>query len=148
LRMAVRQNALVVPNQAVQTGQDGTYVYVVKDDRTVEMRAVTPGLRVDQDLVIDKGLEAGETVVTEGQLRLSPGSRVQAGGPNGPRGTGKGGPGSAGKEGRGRKGGSTDGAPDNAGQVGAPDVPAAGQPADDAGNGFKRKGKRPPASEQ
>ena len=113
LRMAVRQNALVVPNQAVQTGQDGTYVYVVKDDQTVEMRPVTAGLRVDQDLVIDKGLEAGETVVTEGQLRLAPGSRVQIGGPNGPGGnrqSGRGGAGRKGGKGGGR--GKAEGAPD------------------------------------
>jgi membrane fusion protein, multidrug efflux system len=61
----------------VQTGQDGTYIYVVKPDQTVEVRPVTVGPRVDLDLVIDKGLEAGETVVLEGQLRLQPGSRVQ-----------------------------------------------------------------------
>ena len=54
-------------------------MYVVKDDRTVEMRPVTTGLRVDQDMVIDKGVRQGETVVTEGQLRLAPGSRVQTG---------------------------------------------------------------------
>jgi membrane fusion protein, multidrug efflux system len=78
LRLTTRPNAVVVPNQAVQTGQDGTYIYVVKEDKTVEVRPVTIGLRVDQDLVIDKGLEAGETVVTEGQLKLQPGSRVQA----------------------------------------------------------------------
>ena len=101
LRMSVRQNALVVPNQAVQTGQDGTYVYVVKADRTVEMRPVTTGIRVDQDLVIDKGLDAGETIVTEGQLRLAPGSRVQMGGPNGPGGAGRGKMGGRGKGGPG-----------------------------------------------
>jgi multidrug efflux system membrane fusion protein len=77
LRMSMQQNALVLPNQAVQTGQDGTYVYVVKDDGSVEMRPVNTGLRLDQDIVIDKGVQAGETVVTEGQLRLAPGSRVQ-----------------------------------------------------------------------
>ncbi len=77
VRLTTRPNAVVVPNQAVQTGQDGTYIYVVKQDRTVEVRPVTVGPRVDQDLVIDKGLEAGETIVTEGQLRLQPGSRVQ-----------------------------------------------------------------------
>jgi len=49
----------------------------VKPDQTVEVRPVTVGPRVDLDLVIDKGLEAGETVVIEGQLRLQPGSRVQ-----------------------------------------------------------------------
>lgn len=78
LRLTTRPNAVVVPNQAVQTGQDGTYIYVVKPDQTVEVRPVTVGPRVDQDMVIDKGLEAGETVVTEGQLRLQPGTRVQA----------------------------------------------------------------------
>jgi len=157
LRMAVRQNALVVPNQAVQTGQDGTYVYIVKDDRTVEMRPVTTGLRVDQDLVIDKGLEAGETVVTEGQLRLAPGSRVQIGGPNGPAGTGRGGSFRSG--GRGGKGGGRDrGGEDGGGQGGAKSA-AGGATQDSAitghggagsgrGNGFKDQGKRRPPAEQ
>lgn len=77
LRLTTRPNAVVVPNQAVQTGQDGNYIYVVKEDRTVEVRPVTLGPRIDQDLVIDKGLEADETVVTEGQLKLQPGSRIQ-----------------------------------------------------------------------
>jgi multidrug efflux pump subunit AcrA (membrane-fusion protein) len=76
LRLQVRPNALVVPNQVVQTGQDGTYAFVVKDDRTVESRPVVTGTRVGDDLVIEKGLQVGETVVTEGQLRLAPGSRV------------------------------------------------------------------------
>jgi membrane fusion protein, multidrug efflux system len=99
LRMSMQQNALVLPNQAVQTGQDGTYVYVVKDDGTVEMRPVNTGLRMDQDIVIDKGVQTGETVVTEGQLRLAPGSRVQMGGANGPGGPGRGGRGGDGKGG-------------------------------------------------
>jgi len=77
LGLTTQPNAIVVPNQAVQTGQDGQFVYVVKKDRTVEMRPVVTGTRVDQELVIDRGLEPGETVVTEGQLRLTPGSRVQ-----------------------------------------------------------------------
>ena len=83
LRLTMRPNALVLPNQAVQSGQDGTFVYVVKEDRTVEARPVVTGPRVDQDFVIDKGVEEGETVVTEGQLRLAPGSRVQFGGGRG-----------------------------------------------------------------
>jgi len=102
LRMSTQQNALLLPNQAVQTGQDGTYVYVVKDDPAfcmsaggappcVEMRPVKAGLRLDQDLVIDQGIQAGETVVTEGQLRLAPGTRVQMVGVNGPSGFGGGG---------------------------------------------------------
>jgi membrane fusion protein, multidrug efflux system len=77
LGLTTRPHATVVPNQAVQTGQDGQFVYVVKQDRTVEMRPVVTGTRVDQELVIDRGLTPGETVVTEGQLRLTPGSHVQ-----------------------------------------------------------------------
>ncbi len=108
VRMSMQENALVLPNQAVQTGQDGTYVYVVKDDSTVEMRPVTTGLRVDQDMVIDKGVRGGETVVTEGQLRLAPGSRVQMSGANGPGGfrggggEGKGGDGKGSFQGKGK----------------------------------------------
>jgi multidrug efflux system membrane fusion protein len=77
LGLTTRPHATVVPNQAVQTGQDGQFVYVVKQDQTVEMRPVVAGTRVDQELVIDRGLEPGETVVTEGQLRLTPGTHVQ-----------------------------------------------------------------------
>lgn len=77
LRLATKPNALVVPNQAVQTGQDGSFVYVVKQDRTVESRPVATGSRVDQDIVVEKGLNPGEIVVTEGHLRLVPGMRVQ-----------------------------------------------------------------------
>jgi multidrug efflux system membrane fusion protein len=77
LRLTTRNNAVVVPNQAVQTGQDGTYVYVVGEDKTVSVVPVTTGPRIDQDMVIDQGLKGGETVVTEGQLRLQPGSKVQ-----------------------------------------------------------------------
>ena len=76
LRLATLPHALVVPSAAVQTGQDGQYVFVVKQDSTVEQRAITPGQRVAEDIVVQKGLEQGETVVTEGQLRLEPGSRV------------------------------------------------------------------------
>lgn len=77
LRLTTQPNALVVPNQAVQTGQDGTFVFVMKPDRKVEARPVVTGARIDQDLVIESGLEPNETVVTEGQLRLAPGMRVQ-----------------------------------------------------------------------
>lgn len=77
LRMATQSNALLVPNQAVQAGQDGSFVYVVKQDRTVEARPVTPGSRVNEDIVINRGLQPGETVVTEGHLRLAPGMRIQ-----------------------------------------------------------------------
>lgn len=77
LRLTTQPHALVVPNQAVQTGQEGAFVFVVKPDRTVESRPVTLGSRVDQSIVIESGLQSGDTVVTEGQLRLAPGSKVQ-----------------------------------------------------------------------
>jgi multidrug efflux system membrane fusion protein len=96
LRLSTLMHATVVPSQAVQTGQDGQYVFVVKDDSTVEQRAVTPGQRVADDVVIDKGLKPGETVVTEGQLRLEPGSKVTTDlGGRGGRGRGGRGPGGA-----------------------------------------------------
>ena len=93
LRLTTQPNAITVPNQAVQNGQDGQFIYVVKADRTVEARNVEIGTRVDQDLVILKGIDPGETVVTEGQLRLQPGSKVQTGEGRrgGGRGTGQGG---------------------------------------------------------
>jgi multidrug efflux system membrane fusion protein len=77
LRLTTQPNAVVVPNQAVQTGQEGPFVFVVKADRSVESRQVTTGSRVDQDIVIANGLQSGETVVTEGQIRLAPGIKVQ-----------------------------------------------------------------------
>jgi len=76
LRLETLSHATVVPSQAVQTGQDGQFVFVVKPDSTVEQRPVTVAQSVDQDVVIAKGLHTGETVVTEGQLRLERGSRV------------------------------------------------------------------------
>jgi multidrug efflux system membrane fusion protein len=77
LTTGVEANALVVPTQAVQTGQDGPYVYVVKGDLTVEARPVKPGPTAEGVVVIAKGLSAGERVVTDGQLRLSPGAKVE-----------------------------------------------------------------------
>ena len=76
LRLATLPDAMVVPAQAVQTGQDGQYVFVVKNDQTVEQRTVVPGQRVGDDVVVQKGLTPGETVVTEGQLRLEAGAHV------------------------------------------------------------------------
>jgi len=67
---------VVVPAQAVQTGQNGQFVYVVKPDQTVEERPVTTGITYQGEIVVSKGLAAGETVVTDGQLRLAPGVKV------------------------------------------------------------------------
>ncbi len=83
LRLATIRNSVVVPNQAVQTGQEGLYVYVISEDRKAEMRTVTTGARIDQDLVILSGLQAGETVVTDGHLRVAPGGRVSERGKGG-----------------------------------------------------------------
>jgi multidrug efflux system membrane fusion protein len=76
LRLATIDNAIVVPSQAVQNSQRGQYLYVVKNDGAVEMRPVTVALAVDQQSIIDHGVAAGETVVTDGQLRLTPKSHV------------------------------------------------------------------------
>jgi len=68
--------AITVPMAAVQTGQQGDYAFVVKPDQTVELRPVTVARRSGDQAVIRDGLKPGETVVTDGQLRLVPGSRV------------------------------------------------------------------------
>jgi multidrug efflux system membrane fusion protein len=83
LKLSMQSNALVIPNQAMQTGQDGTYVYVVDAERKADVRPITVGLRGEADLVVDKGLSEGEMVVTQGQLRLAPGMRVSVPGEGG-----------------------------------------------------------------
>src|SRR5262249_48116203 len=77
VRLNASANSIIVPVSAVQTRQDGKFVFVVKPDMTVEARPVVPGRTIERDVVIEKGLNEGETVVTTGQLRLVPGSRVQ-----------------------------------------------------------------------
>ncbi|HUN45386.1 MAG TPA: efflux RND transporter periplasmic adaptor subunit [Stellaceae bacterium] len=69
-------NAIVTPAAAVQVGQNGTYCYVVKSDNTVEYRPVTVARTIDGQSVIEKGLAEGERVVTDGQLRLTNGSKI------------------------------------------------------------------------
>ncbi|HEX7484745.1 MAG TPA: efflux RND transporter periplasmic adaptor subunit [Vicinamibacterales bacterium] len=76
LDLATDPSALVVPATAVQTSQDGQFVYVVKPDRTVEMRPVRVNRQQGDQVVIAEGVTAGEVVVTDGQLRLTPGARV------------------------------------------------------------------------
>ncbi len=77
LRLDTQQNAIVVPAEAVQPGQKGQIVYVVKSDQTVEPRPVTVGPSHGNRVIIDKGIAAGESVVTDGQLRLFPGAHIQ-----------------------------------------------------------------------
>ena len=69
-------DSVVVPSQAIQTGQEGTYVFVVRPDHTAVLRPVTTGPVYDGETVIAKGLAAGETIVTDGQLSLSDGAEV------------------------------------------------------------------------
>ncbi len=79
LTLSELTNVVVVPSQAVQTGQNGEYVYAVKSnqtDQTVEERPVATGLNYQGVTVIKSGVQAGETVVTDGQLRLAPGVAV------------------------------------------------------------------------
>ncbi len=70
------QQAIVVPSQAIQPGQKGPYVFVVKEDQTVENRQVQPGTRLGAETIIVSGLQPGERVVIDGQLRLRPGTKV------------------------------------------------------------------------
>ena len=74
--LTIDPHAIVVPTAAVQAGQQGSYVFVVKPDSTVELRQVTVARTVDNETIIKQGLKAGETVVTDGQLRLTSGSRI------------------------------------------------------------------------
>jgi len=76
LTLSELTNAVVVPSPAIQTGQNGEYVYVLKPDQTVEERPVTIGITSQDKTVVRKGLAAGELVVTDGQLRLVPGAVV------------------------------------------------------------------------
>jgi multidrug efflux system membrane fusion protein len=101
LRLAMLPNATVVPSQAVQTGQDGQFVFVMKSDSTVEQRTVTTGESTAEDTVITKGLQPGETIVLEGQLRLEPGTKVTRADPK----TGEASP-NSGRGGRGGRGAS------------------------------------------
>jgi multidrug efflux system membrane fusion protein len=78
LTLTTERNRVVVPSQAVQTGQQGQYVYVIKPaDMTAEIRLVTTGRTYESLTIIDKGIAPGERVVTDGQLRLVPGAKVE-----------------------------------------------------------------------
>jgi membrane fusion protein, multidrug efflux system len=77
LRLSEQPDAKVIPAQAVTDGQNGTFVYVVKPDSTVETRTVVTARSQDGQAVIEKGLEVNETVVIDGQTRLTSGTKVQ-----------------------------------------------------------------------
>ena len=75
--------AIVVPSVAVQAGQQGTYVFAVKPDQSVEMRPVTVARIRGAESVLASGVTAGETIVTDGHLRLVPGARISVKAPQG-----------------------------------------------------------------
>jgi multidrug efflux system membrane fusion protein len=77
LELSVARNAVVVPSAAVQNGQQGQYVYLLKPDRTVAFQTVQTSIRHGDDIVVTNGLKAGDEVVTDGQLGLTPGAKTQ-----------------------------------------------------------------------
>lgn len=77
IRLAVRKNAVVVPSQALQTGQKGQFVFVVKANATAEIRPVVPGPVLKGMTAIESGIQPGEQVVIDGQLRVVPGGKVE-----------------------------------------------------------------------
>jgi multidrug efflux system membrane fusion protein len=94
--------ALVMPSEALQTGPEGTFVYVAKDDQTVEVRRVRTQPVGNRTVLVQAGLASGEKVVTDGQLQLAPGSRYEVRTPGaGPRGPGGGAAGAGGAGGQG-----------------------------------------------
>jgi multidrug efflux system membrane fusion protein len=77
LQLTTEKSATVVPTQALQNGQQGVYVFVVKNDNTVEQRILDLGPAVEGVTMVRKGVSPGETVVTDGQVRIVPGSKVE-----------------------------------------------------------------------
>jgi multidrug efflux system membrane fusion protein len=76
MTLGTDRDAIVVPSPAVQAGPDGPYVFVIKSDQTADLRSVEVGRVSGSETIITHGLESNETVVTDGQLRLTPGARV------------------------------------------------------------------------
>jgi multidrug efflux system membrane fusion protein len=77
LTLAMQENAVLVPSRAVQTGRDEKYVFIIRDDNIAETRKVVVRATAGPDTVIEQGLQAGERVVTDGQVRLLTGSKVE-----------------------------------------------------------------------
>ena len=99
ITLAVKNNAVVVPSQALQTGQKGQYVFVVKQDATAEIRPVVAGPVSAGMTVIENGLQSGEQVVIDGQMRVVPGGKVEVKQPDKPAATRSAGPGQPGQQG-------------------------------------------------
>jgi membrane fusion protein, multidrug efflux system len=71
------RNAVLIPSQAVQTGQNGSFVFVIDNQMQAHLRPIVTGAQIGGDTVIEHGVEPGDTVVTDGQLLLAPGARVK-----------------------------------------------------------------------
>jgi multidrug efflux system membrane fusion protein len=78
LTLETIENATVLPAEAIQSGQQGQFVYLAKGDGTVEVRPVSAGRTVGRKVIVEQGVAPGDTVVTDGQLRLFPGARYRA----------------------------------------------------------------------
>jgi multidrug efflux system membrane fusion protein len=76
LFLYTQQDAVVIPSQAVQVGQAGQYVYVIKEDLSTDIRPITVTRTYGGESIIEKGLKPGERIVTDGQLRIVPGGKV------------------------------------------------------------------------
>ncbi len=77
LTLDIEPNAITIPSQAIQTGQQGTYTFVVTPDLTVESRLVKVSREIGEESVIAEGIQASEKVVTDGHLRLTNGSKIE-----------------------------------------------------------------------
>ncbi|MCX7918001.1 MAG: efflux RND transporter periplasmic adaptor subunit [bacterium] len=77
LTLTTELNMVVVPNEAIQTGPEGQFVYIVKSDNTVELRPIVVRRRYGSESVVEQGVQPGEIVVTDGQLRLTPGAKIE-----------------------------------------------------------------------
>jgi multidrug efflux system membrane fusion protein len=154
LTLTTEPEAIVIPAQAVQTGQQSSqFVFVVKDDSTVENRRITVERTQGAETVVAKGLQPGERVVVDGQPRLTPGAKVEVRAPSGPgegkRGAGKGdGTGAGRGGGEGEKGKRGEPGGEKARGKGAPDGDKAGGRAapdgEKGGEGEKAGRKRGP----
>lgn len=85
LILKVQKNALLIPTEAIMTTQNGKFVFVVKEDNTVEMQKISLGIRVDQNTIVEEGLSPEDRVVTRGQINLAPGTKIviqKKGGPS------------------------------------------------------------------
>ena len=137
LQLSMMNGATVVPQEAIQAGQDGSFVFVVNNQRA-EQRPVKTGARVGDDIVVQEGLAPGETVVTEGQLRLEQGTQVQLADANGNPQGGRGGTGgrTGGRGARGRRnGGDASGGGGGSSSAGNPDGAGGGNAGNPNGAG-------------